>query len=180
MRPEVFALRKNVRDFIVDKIFSAKIDGPVLEIGPMQLRYTPVKEFYVDTRRHFTERAAKYVSCDIDPDSGCDVTSDVLDLGSHFEEGIFGAIIALEVLEHTSRIWEVPAIFSGLLKSGGLLFLSTPYYFYRHHPFPDFWRVSEDGLRLLFEPSFELAIQPLLYDGDDRKPLQYTMVARKR
>ncbi len=38
----------------------------MLEIGPMQLQYTPVKECFVDTRRHFTEQGVRYVSCDID------------------------------------------------------------------------------------------------------------------
>jgi hypothetical protein len=66
-----------------------------------------------------------------------------------------------------------------LLKPAGWLFLSTPYYFFRHSPFPDYWRVSEDGLRLLFSERFEIQITPLIAK-DKRKPIHYTLVGRKK
>jgi hypothetical protein len=90
-----------------------------------------------------------------------------------------GAIIAAEVLEHVSRVWELPKIFASILRPNGLLFITVPYYFYRHAPFPDYWRISEDGLQLLFADDFEMDIEPLASD-DERKPIGYTVVARKK
>jgi hypothetical protein len=62
---------------------------------------------------------------------------------------------------------------------GGKIFISTPYYFFRHAPFPDYWRISEDGLRLLFEERFSLEINALV-DDDERKPLHYTLIGTKK
>jgi len=87
-------------------------------------------------------------------------------------------------LEHIGEVWKVPGAAARLLKPGGMLFVTVPYYFYRHNPFPDYWRLSEDALRLLFVPQFEVEIEPVLFTEngavDDRKPLQYWMVGRRR
>ncbi len=179
MRPEVISLRKNVHDFILDTIFQSNPTPPVLEIGPMQLLWTPVKEYFVDTRAFFKGKGVGYSSCDTDPKSGADIISDVLSLSQHIEDNSVGAIIALEVLEHVSEIWKVPDIFHKILKPGGKVFVSVPYYFYRHAPFPDYWRISEDGLTLLFKEKFDISITPLVLD-DERKPLQYTLVGIKK
>ena len=179
MRPEVNRLRKNVYDFIHKRIFAGETDAPVLEIGPMQERWTPVKDYYVNTREYFRSSGIEYIACDSDAESGCELLCDVLSLPSHVEQHKIGTIIALEVLEHVSEVWRTPEIFDYLLKPAGRLYLSVPYYFYRHAPFPDYWRISEDGLRLLFSPKFEIEIDALVTD-DERKPLHYTVVGRKK
>jgi len=179
MRPEVETLRKSVYDFITKEILVRELPEPVLEIGPMQECWTPVKKYFVDTREHFRSKGASYIACDHDPSSGAEITSSVLELGQKLGPKSVGTIIALEVIEHVSRIWELPALFADLMKPGGMLFLSTPYYFFRHAPFPDYWRISEDGLRLLFEERFEVEISPLILE-DERKPIHYTLTGRKR
>jgi hypothetical protein len=179
MRPEVKVLRKNVYDFITQEIFASECRGPVLEIGPMQEHWTPVKKYFVNTREYFNSKGITYMACDHDPTAGVEITSSVLELGEKVPQGSVGTIIALEVIEHVSRIWELPALFAGLLQPGGKLFVSTPFYFFRHSPFPDYWRISEDGLKLLFEEHFEVLITPLL-GRDERKPIHYTMTAHKK
>lgn len=179
MRSEVFLLRQNIYRFLHEQVFPAAIEGTVVEIGPMQKQWTPIQEFYVDTRAHFAASGQPYLACDKDAGSGAELICDVLNLGGHLQPASAGAIIAAEVLEHVSRVWEVPKIFARILKPNGLLFITVPYYFYRHAPFPDYWRISEDGLRLLFSDDFEMEIEPLASD-DDRKPIGYTVVARKK
>ncbi len=179
MRPEVRLLRKNVHDFIITRIFHSQIVPPVLEIGPMQEQWTPIKEFFVDTRRHFREKGYEYISCDVDNTSGSEIVCDVLDIRKHVDKNSIGTLIALEVLEHVSQIWKIPDIFYEILKPEGQLFISVPYYFYRHAPFPDYWRISEDGLKFLFSEKFNIVITPLIVD-DERKPIQYTIVATKK
>ncbi|MGA2422851.1 MAG: hypothetical protein ABSG07_02520 [Terriglobales bacterium] len=179
MRPEVKVLRKNVYQFIINSIFSADLMPPVLEIGPMQEQWTPVKKYFVSTRDFFRQKGIPYLACDHDQASGAEVLSSVLDLSREVAPESLGCIIALEVIEHVSRIWELSDLFADLLKPGGRLFISTPYYFFRHSPFPDYWRVSEDGLRLLFSGRFDLEITPL-FAKDERKPIHYTLVGRKK
>ncbi len=83
-------------------------------------------------------------------------------------------------------MWLLPDIFHNILKPGGKLFLSVPYHFYRHAPFPDYWRISEDGLKLLFGKKFDIKIEACHIKDkngniiDDRKPIDYTMVAVKK
>lgn len=180
MRPEVVSLRKNVHDFIRGTVLTADLTPPILEIGPMQEKWTPLKEYFVDTRRILESKSLKYISCDTDSSSEADIIADVLSLKAHLSAGSIGAIVALEVLEHVSAVWQVPEIFHSLLKPNGKLFVSVPYYFYRHAPFPDYWRISEDGLRELFSKYFELEIKPLVVGDDPRKPLQYTLVGVKK
>jgi SAM-dependent methyltransferase len=179
MRPEVKMLRKNVYQFITHSIFSADLLPPVLEIGPMQKQWTPVKKYFVDTRDFFQQKGIPYMACDHDQASGAEIRSSVLDLPRNLAPHSLGSIIALEVIEHVSRIWELSSVFAELLKPGGWLFLSTPYYFFRHAPFPDYWRISEDGLRLLFGDRFDIQIAPLCAK-DERKPIHYTLVGRKK
>ena len=178
MRREVRILRKNVYDFLHTTVLP-KAEPPVLEIGPMQYKWTPVKKYFVDTRKFFHCKGYSYAACDVDPASGSEVLCSVLDLEQHLPRQSFGSVIALEVLEHVGPVWKVPEIFWNLLKPGGQLFLSVPYYFYRHAPFPDYWRISQDGLNLLFGPRFDVQISPLIL-RDERQPIQYTAVCRKK
>ena len=179
MRPEVRVLRKNVHQFITNSIFGADLLPPVLEIGPMQERWTPVKKYFVDTRGFFRKKGIPYLACDHDQSSGAEILSSVLDLPREIAPQSLGSIIALEVIEHVSRVWEIPGVFAELLKPGGWLFISTPFYFFRHSPFPDYWRISEDGLRLLFGDRFDIQVTPL-FAKDERKPIHYTLVGRKK
>jgi len=81
MRPEVKYLRKNVFDFLNQRIFplAIKSDSPVLEIGPMQEKWTPLKEYFIDTRKYYSNQGVPYLSTDIDNNSGSDVICDILD-----------------------------------------------------------------------------------------------------
>jgi len=60
------------------------------------------------------------------------------------QQGSVQSIIALEVIEHVSKIWELYDIFNHILIPGVKIFLPTPYYFFRHAQFLDYWRISED------------------------------------
>ena len=186
MRKEVPILRKNVYDFLINKVMNEQIVPPVLEIGPMSPEFTPIPEYYVNTKKYFNDKNIEYLSCDIYPDSKCDIICDVLDLNNKLKPESFGTIIALEVMEHTSKIWELPQLFYNLLKPHGKIFISVPYYFYKHAPFPDYWRISDDGLKLLFADKFDINIDAC-YERDekdqiidDRKPIDYTLVGVKK
>jgi SAM-dependent methyltransferase len=177
MLPEVKNLRKHIFDFINDVILLQSFQS-VLEIGPMNLKWTPVKNLYVDTRTKFMEKNIDYLSVDCDDLSEADVICDIVDLNNYIDK-TFDAIIALDVLEHVAEIWKVPKIFHSLLNEGGKLFISLPFYFYNHQPHPDYWRLSEDAIRLLFGEFFEIEIDKLCIE-DERKPLHFNIVCTKK
>ena len=180
VRPEVRILRKGVYEFLHEEIFPIELEGPVLEIGPMDWRWTPIKDYFVDTRSFFENKGLYYMSCDTDPDAKPDLLCDVLDLQAYLAPTSIGTIICLEVIEHVSKVWLTPQLFAAILKDRGRLFLSTPFMFYRHAPFPDYWRLTEDGLRFLFEPYFDLEISSQLREADVREPLHYRVKGIKR
>ncbi len=76
----------------------------MLEIGPMQEQWTPLKEYFIDTRNFYTNQGIPYLSTDIDNNSGSDIICDILDLKNNLQQGSVQSIIALEVIEHVSKI----------------------------------------------------------------------------
>jgi hypothetical protein len=171
-------IRKGVYDFI-EKVVGPTAISPVLEIGPMDLKWTPIKEYYFDTKKYFDEKGIEYISCDKDPLAKTNICCDLLDIGKYTTEK-YNSIIALEVLEHVSKIWEVPLIFDKLLNKGGKFFVSSPYYFYLHSPFPDYWRISKYGYHELFDSKFDITVNQINYNDDDRRPIQYTITGVKK
>jgi SAM-dependent methyltransferase len=170
MREEVRPLRQHIYDFVTHEIL-IKSKGDILEIGPMLLEWTPIKELFVDTRSELTNNGCVYESCDIVGD--VDYRCSVLELESVVTKK-YDTIIALDVFEHVPKIWEIPKIINNLLKDDGIFYFSLPFYFYIHAPMPDYWRLSEYGIRNLFEQYFSLEISCLILD-DDRKPLHYNI-----
>lgn len=68
--------------------------------------------------------------------------------------GYFAACDCLSVLEHSRRPWLLAANIERMLMKGGTLFISVPWHWRRHDYPGDFWRISADGLRVIF-PSIE-------------------------
>ncbi len=61
----------------------------------------------------------------------------------------FGTIVCLSVLEHVRNPFRIFDAFNQLLKPGGLLILSTVLSFPKHEAPHDFWRFTDDCLRML-------------------------------
>lgn len=181
MRKEVFLLRKHIYDFLYEDIFTSGSKN-ILEFGPMRYYWTPVKEYFVDTKLEFSKNGSKYVSSDIDPLSFSDYTCDILESDKLIQEK-FDCIIALDVLEHVTEIWRTPQVFYNLLNDNGKIFISVPYLFYYHGKgnFLDLWRVSKDGLYFLFDKLFYInKIDAIYEDGDEKKPIHFNMQGTKK
>ena len=178
MREEVYTLRKSVFDFFNEKVLKTD-KNKILEIGPMDINFTPIKEFYINSKLEFEKKGSIYKSCDVFPESKCDYICDILDLKKNINEK-FDVIIACEVIEHVGKIWELQDIFYHLLNEGGEVYLSSPYYFFLHNPFPDYWRISKWGWELLFSEKFKVDISETFLENDDRKPLHYKIILTKK
>jgi SAM-dependent methyltransferase len=93
---------------------------------------------------------------DADPVWGPDIVGDIT--GCDLEDESQDVIICVQVLEHVPNLWDVPKEMYRLLKTGGYAIVDCPWmYPYHAEPpsFGDFWRISKDGLRVLFD-NFEI------------------------
>lgn len=180
IRPEVYMLRKAVFDFYHDTVLPACQTGMrILEIGPMDKTFTPIEDFYISLHDYKDILSIEYKTCDIYEKSNADFICSALDLKPE-NTGKFDVIIACEVFEHINKIWEIPQIFHNLLNHNGKVFASSPFYFYLHNPFPDYWRISEYGYYELFENLFKIDITKTNFSQDDRKPINYQIVLSKK
>lgn len=92
-----------------------------------------------------------YVGFDYYADSNTDVVGDAHEL-SKFFGCEFDAVFSLAVLEHFAMPWVIAAEINKVLKVGGLTFHSTHFAFPIHERPWDFWRYTDQALRILFSP----------------------------
>jgi len=101
---------------------------------------------------------------DSDSKWGPDIVGDIS--FTDFEDESWDVIVCVQVLEHVPNIWDVPKEMSRILRPGGYAIVDSPWmYPYHAEPpsFGDFWRLSKDGIRKLFENQFEIIS---IYEGE--------------
>jgi SAM-dependent methyltransferase len=120
------------------------------------------------------------LTADIDENSNADY---IVDICKNNEEKIpaetFDVIVCTEVIEHTLNPFSAINEIYRILKSDGILLMSTPFDFRIHGPLPDCWRFTEHGLKALLQDFQIIEINAL--ENPDRflMPLHYTVVAKK-
>lgn len=130
--------------------FAAEVNarkGVVLEIGARLV--SPEAE---DFRPYFPG-ASRYIGVDVHPSETVDVVGDVHFLSSLVGEHSVDAVFSMAVLEHLSYPWLVAAEINRVLRPDGLVFHVVPHSFPVHETPNDFWRFSDEGLKVLFGPS---------------------------
>lgn len=85
-----------------------------------------------------------------------DLRSDSIDLRGDgqqlpFKNELFDTIISIDVLEHVPNPEKFVSEMFRVIKPGGKVILSTPFFFYLHEEPYDFFRFSKYGLRTIFE-----------------------------
>jgi SAM-dependent methyltransferase len=124
-----------------------QFQGPYLEVGSKDYGNT------ADLRRVLRHDGA-YTRVDMQPGAGVDL---VLDLTAPFEQldarlgGVrFGTIFCLSVLEHCRQPFAMAENLTRLLAPGGKICLSVPFA-WKFHGYPsDYWRFTQEGVKLLF------------------------------
>ncbi len=119
----------------------------VLQIGSRVV--TPESEDF----RQFFPNASRYLGMDIHPSPAVDVVGD-----AHFLSKVIGvssldAVFSLNVLEHLSYPWLLAKEINLALRMGGLVFHCAPQTWPIHEQPNDFWRFSNEGLKILFGPN---------------------------
>lgn len=163
-------LRENIKNFI--KNLSEEYDFEdtlVMDVAP---------ETHMGAKEFFKKSTIK--TLDIDPESGSDYIIDLcVNNSDQINDETFNLIICTEVLEHVNNPFFVVNELRRMLKTGGVIAISTPFNFRIHGPLPDNWRFTIHGLKVLFSEFEVLSISSLDDDQRDLMPIQYTLIAKK-
>lgn len=68
-----------------------------------------------------------------------------------FKNEIFNTIVSIDVLEHVPNPEQFVSEMFRVIKPGGIVILSTPFFFYLHEEPNDYFRFSKYGLKTIFE-----------------------------
>ncbi len=142
--PPLPPARPVIRSFI-DELRQRR--GRVLEIGARIVSphaYARVRDF---------EPECHYVGCDIHPAPGVDLVADAHALTAATGRAAFEGIFSVAVMEHLAEPWRVAAEINRALTQGGLTFHVTHHAFPLHETPNDFWRYSDEAMRILFGPA---------------------------
>ena len=77
---------------------------------------------------------------------------------TEFENNSWDLIIAVQMLEHNENIFDMGKEIDRILKPGGYFIIDCPfmYPFHAEEGFMDLWRVTKDGMKVLFGKYFGL------------------------
>ena len=75
-----------------------------------------------------------------------------------FKDNSWDVIVCVQTIEHIPNIWDLPKEISRILKPGGYAIIDCPWmYPYHGEPeFGDYWRMSKDGMKALFNNHLKL------------------------
>ncbi|MSR31723.1 MAG: class I SAM-dependent methyltransferase [Gemmataceae bacterium] len=142
---------------------------PLVEIGARQALG---QENFPSLRSLFPGK--EYLGIDLQPGQGIDLVGNVEDLP--LENETVGSVIALNLFEHVRQFWKGFEEIHRVLRPGGMLFVSCPFFLHRHAYPNDYWRFTPDAFSFLLEPYPHKLIG---MQGPRNKPLQVWAVAVK-
>ena len=99
------------------------------------------------------EPECRFIGADIHPAPGVDVVADAHFLSAAVAPGSIDGLFSIAVVEHLAAPWLVAAEINRVLRLGGLTLQVVPHAWPAHEQPNDFWRMSDDGLAMLFGPA---------------------------
>jgi len=105
------------------------------------------------SQRDLFPGAASYTGFDYYPDANTDVVGDAHRLSTYFDGKKFDAVFSVVVFEHLAMPWVVAMEINKVLRIGGLSCHMTPFAWPAHERPWDFYRTSDEGLKVLFSKS---------------------------
>ena len=109
-----------------------------------------------------TLRPAEYIGIDLRPGPGVDLVCDAAEIDRRFGPDAFDVVISTELLEHAREWKKIVHNFKYVLRTGGLLIVTTRSYGVDFHRQPfDFWRYEKSDFDLIFS---DLQIEDLQLD----------------
>ncbi|WP_353861982.1 glycosyltransferase [Azospirillum formosense] len=131
------------------KRFIAEVNERRLTVAEIGSRH--VGEASENMRSYF-QGAGRYIGIDIHAAPGVDVVGDAHALDRLVGRGCIDAVFSLSVIEHLAYPWVLAAATNRALAMGGLVFHSAPQTYPLHEQPNDFWRYSDEALKVLFGP----------------------------
>lgn len=104
------------------------------------------------SKRGLFPGAASYTGFDYYGDDNTDAIGDAHRLSQYLGGQRFDAIFSLSVFEHLAMPWLVAMEINKCLEVGGITFHATHFSWPLHETPWDFWRFSDEGLKVLFSP----------------------------
>lgn len=117
----------------------------VLDIGSSVGSFKKSKKFDENNLKN----AKKYITIDINPDSGADIIADAHVLP--FKDSSFDIILANNVIEHFYDPQKAVKEMKRVLKMGGQIYFTVPFLYPVHEAPHDYARFTKFGLQKLFE-----------------------------
>jgi SAM-dependent methyltransferase len=117
----------------------------ILELGSRNITGNMIKPYF---RESYTE----YVGFDIHPGQNVDVVGDVHQLSRYFSPESFDVVFCLSVFEHLAMPWKAVVEINKVMRTGGLLHISTHPTWPAHELPWDFWRFSAEAFTVLLNP----------------------------
>ncbi|NUB14693.1 hypothetical protein GAY28_19825 [Azospirillum brasilense] len=102
--------------------------------------------------------AERYIGMDIHAAPNVDVVGDAHYIHELIGAGAAGAVFSLSVMEHLAHPWLFAYGVNRALQIGGLTFHTTHQSWPVHEEPNDFWRFSDEGLKVLFGPAMGFEI----------------------
>ena len=102
------------------------------------------------SKRSLFHAASSYTGFDYYPDDNTDIVGDAHRLADHFKDRKFDAVFSYSVLEHLALPWVFAIEINRVLERGGLTFHHTHFAWPQHEQPWDFWRFTDEGLKVLF------------------------------
>ena len=132
-------------DFGIANLKRGDIEGKyVLEVGSLDVN---------GSLREIVEKfhPCKYIGVDIEKGKGVDEICDATDLIRRFGCNKFDVLISTELLEHVKNWKKVISNFKNVLKTEGIIIITTRSkgFGYHDHPY-DFWRYEISDIKFIF------------------------------
>lgn len=104
------------------------------------------------SKRAMFSGAASYTGFDYYKDDNTEVVGDAHRLADYFPGQEFDAVFSFSVLEHLAMPWLAATEINKVLRHGGYTYHHTHFAWPLHEKPWDFWRFSDQGLKVLFSP----------------------------
>ena len=131
--------------------FAGEVNARRLEVMEIGARLVGGRS---EAQRERFPKARRYVGMDVHRDPTVDVVGDVHELSRLVGRASFDAIFSGAVLEHLAMPWVVAAEINRALRLGGITYHMTPQAWPVHEEPNDFWRFTDEALKLLFGEPF--------------------------
>jgi len=138
-------MRQLIREFVKISADTLPIREPIYEFGALQL---PGQEGFADLRSIFPGR--EYVGCDMQEGLGVDQILNLHDINLSSETA--GTVLILDTLEHVEFVRKAVEEAYRILKSDGILVISSQMDCPIHSWPDDYWRFTPSAFRSLLKP----------------------------